>query len=347
VHDVDCFAFGHRHVNIHKAMTVDILHQLLKGILMHVLGWLQALIEEKLLTSGSRRFRAAGMRLDLAAALTKEQVTAKAKVQAVIDHAFAAVPSYSKVRVFKHLSSRTQWTGREQKSMLRQVLLVFTPILHEIVEPDAIRFLRAVVDFILLALYKSYDDNTLQYMTLALFRMNQFKEVFRRFCLKKVLANKCEDVGHFNFPKWHAMVHYVDMIKLFSNAPDLETGHFEHGHVKWVKRAFKLTNKKAGWEDQVIEYGHQRLCRLTRFDPGFRTRPLTSAEQREAIEKFNKPIRAVDLPLFFSWPCKSYRGKEIKYDYWRTIEEVEHLIGGPKGVHFRQAVAVFVRKSRS
>ncbi len=34
------------------------------------------------------------------------------------------------------------------------------------------------------------------------------------------------------------------MIQLLGNALDLETGHFEHKHVEFIKNPFKLTNKK-------------------------------------------------------------------------------------------------------
>ncbi len=37
VHEVENFAWKHPYVNIHKAMMVDILHQLLKGITMYLI----------------------------------------------------------------------------------------------------------------------------------------------------------------------------------------------------------------------------------------------------------------------------------------------------------------------
>ena len=63
---------------------------------------------------------------------------------------------------------------------------------------DAIQFIRALVDFILLASYKLHDDDTLRYLELGLYRINQFKEVFRRFRTSKRGEG---DEGHFNFLK--------------------------------------------------------------------------------------------------------------------------------------------------
>ncbi len=58
------------------------------------------------------------------------------------------------------------------------MLLVYAPLLEEVGAQDAVRFLRAVVDFSILAMYKSYNDDTLRFITLALFRINQYKEAF-------------------------------------------------------------------------------------------------------------------------------------------------------------------------
>jgi hypothetical protein len=55
------------------------------------------------------------------------------------------------------------------------MLLVFAPLLKEIgtlKAKEAIRFIRATIDFITLAMYKSYNKDTLRYFNLALYRIN-------------------------------------------------------------------------------------------------------------------------------------------------------------------------------
>lgn len=77
---------------------------------------------------------------------------------------------------------------------------MFVLILEEISikeASDAIKFIRAIVNFIMLTIYHSYDDETLCYFNLALFRMNEYKEVFRRYRNLK----SAEEDRHFNFPK--------------------------------------------------------------------------------------------------------------------------------------------------
>ena len=124
---------------------------------------------------------------------------------------------------------------------------VYTPLLEEIGAGHAVRFLRAVVDFIILAIYSSYNDDTLRFMQLALFRINNHKEELRKYRPIAVSDRDADGAeGYFNFPKFHAIAHYPDMIRRLGNAPELETGHFEHKHVVFVKTLFRLTNKKAG-----------------------------------------------------------------------------------------------------
>jgi len=43
VHDVENFAWKHPYLNIHKAMMIDVLHQLLKGITMYLITWVKSL----------------------------------------------------------------------------------------------------------------------------------------------------------------------------------------------------------------------------------------------------------------------------------------------------------------
>ena len=120
------------------------------------------------------------------------------------------------------------------------------PLLEAVKATEAIRFIHTIVDFVLLAMYKSYDERTLEYMSLALFRINHYKEAFWNYRQSAKEKEKGDDSkeGHFNFPKFYGMVHYIDMIRLFRNAPTLEIGHFEHKHYIYVKDPFKRTNKK-------------------------------------------------------------------------------------------------------
>ncbi|THV91127.1 hypothetical protein D6D27_05451 [Aureobasidium pullulans] len=203
VHDIKCFAFNHRYMEINQSMMVDILHQLLKGVMMHVFAWTNAFIADQAQNKKGTRMgqgvEAASKGATRHRRKADKSKVAKGIVEAIVDRRFASIPPYPTLRVFSHMSSVTEWTGAEQKSILRQILPVFVPLLEEIGTEDAkeaIRFLRATVDFITLAMYESHDTETLRYFDLALCRMNQHKEVFRKYRNPKAE----EDDRHFNFP---------------------------------------------------------------------------------------------------------------------------------------------------
>ncbi|KAJ9624432.1 hypothetical protein H2203_005167 [Taxawa tesnikishii (nom. ined.)] len=343
VHDIDSFAFGHPWVNIHATMMVDILHQLLKGVLDHVRQWLIALLEDLLPKRHGKIYKAAIEEARQRGIRFRGKTLPKDFVADLIDRRFAAVSPYRGLRVFEQLSSRRQMTGKELKSILRQLLPVFTPFLEEAGATEAILFIRAVVDFVLLSLYHSHDDDTLRYMTLALFRMNQHKEIFRRY-----RPNTTEDTeGHFNFPKWHVMTHYTDMIRRLGSAPGLDTGHGEHNHVTFVKQGYKRTNRKEGWEDQLTMWNDRSLSMAAEFDIGPYLRNLTAAEKIEEADEPVRPTEAVNVERYFGWPPTARPKPHAAREKWRQVNEVQMLLGPTAGVVFRQALAVFVRESRS
>ncbi|OCK92885.1 uncharacterized protein K441DRAFT_568977, partial [Cenococcum geophilum 1.58] len=55
VHPVLCFAWKHGLINIHNAMMADILHQLLKGIVMRLIKWIRKITSEVIPASKKRK----------------------------------------------------------------------------------------------------------------------------------------------------------------------------------------------------------------------------------------------------------------------------------------------------
>ena len=128
---------------------------------------------------------------------------------------------------------------------MRQLLLILILLLKNVYELKAIRFIYTIINFILLVLYYLYNKKTLQYITLALFRINEYKKVFRSYQLKKVADKE----GYFNFLKFYTITYYINLIYLLSNIPNLETSYFEYKYIEFIKTPFKLTNKKRGQKD--------------------------------------------------------------------------------------------------
>jgi len=107
-------------------------------------------------------------------------------------------------------------------------------------ELAAMRCVRAFVDFILIAQYKTYNNKSLSYMEHALYRINKMKVAFR--ALRPL--DKSTDKGHFNFLKFHIITHYTLFIKDFGAADNFDIEHSEAGHKYYVKDFYGRTNKQ-------------------------------------------------------------------------------------------------------
>lgn len=344
LHDINCFAFKMPLMNIHKSLQVDILHQLLKGVMMHVLAWTQAFMIDQARNKEGTRMAEAVARADALKkrSANKDAKVKKALVTSIIDRRFASMLPFATIRVLQQLSKVSQWTGAEQKYILRQMLPVFVPLLEEMDTPEAteaIKFIRATVDFVTLAMYESHDDDTLRYFELALHRMNKSKEVFRNYRKTKAKDNE----GHFNFPKWHSLTHYVQMIRLYGYAPNWDTSHPEHKHHTYVKEGFRRTNKKNDWEDQLMEHHLRGLNMLALQDLIYQEKRATVADGREKDEQPVSVGEAQPIGLVFRLLGPHRRTKE---DLLRPVKDIVELLGPEEGPLFRQAMGVFVRESR-
>jgi len=91
--------------------------------------------------------------------------------------------------------------------MLRQLIPVFAPLLSKKF-PDLLYVGRAIINFMILARYRSYNKETLRYITEVIYRMDLLKEVFRKYRP----VNRDTDKGHLNFTKWYAISYYINTI---------------------------------------------------------------------------------------------------------------------------------------
>ena len=63
-----------------------------------------------------------------------------------------------------------------------------------------------------------------------------------------------KNAGHFNFPKFHSIVHYPEFIRLFGTIDGVDTSHSEVRHKHLVKENFARTNKRDDFEEQIIHH---------------------------------------------------------------------------------------------
>jgi hypothetical protein len=95
----------------------------------------------------------------------------------------------------------------------------------------ALQYVHAIVNMVLFTQFTTHDNNTLQYMNAALYRINKFKNIFLEFRPKK------HEYNSFNYLKLHALTHYTEYIRLFGSAIEMNSFHFKTAH-KYLIKAF-------------------------------------------------------------------------------------------------------------
>ena len=146
---------------------VDVFHQLLKGMVMHLIGWVKSLLKANMPNTYCKPKNGSSK-------ATYSQLSGIEK----LDERFRQVPDFTGLKRFTKFSAMKQWTGVEQKAIVRQVMSVLALLFKDSKQSDVLDFCQALVDFILIAQYCSHDNTTLEYLDQALMRINVYKEAF-------------------------------------------------------------------------------------------------------------------------------------------------------------------------
>jgi len=315
IHPIRNFAWNHYLVNIHQSMMVDILHQLLKGVVMDVVRWIKDLLTEISLS--------------------------QAEAMESLDRRFREVPLFTGVRHFSNFSNITQWGGDEQKAFVRQLIPAVAPLLGS---HPALQYARAVVDFVLIAQYTTHDDETLRYMDQAIFRIDCFKWAFANYRP----LNKKDGQPHFNIPKLHSITHFVDQIRLFGSAVGIDSAHFEAAHKYLVKAFFDRTNKRKNEFEQQILLHNTRLTNLLAMRDvlNYRTSKRVTQAENDITVKVTKSSRPLDISGWRLSPRERCRLRDVGLStkYWREAYLVALHLDIPDLI---DALAVFVRECRT
>ena len=140
-----------------------------------------------------------------------------------------------------------QWTGVEQKAIVKQIIPVLTPLLIQD-HSAALDFTCALVDFILIAQYQSYNDKTPGYLEQTLYWIDLFKECFR--LIRPI--NKETGESQFNIPKLHAIVHYSGFICQYDPVNGYNTAYIKAFHKIMIKVYYYRTNKRDDFQFQLM-----------------------------------------------------------------------------------------------
>ena len=190
--------------NIFLSITPDILHQLLQGVMKHLVAWVS-----KPSVFGSEEIDARCRRLP---------------------------PNHNITLFTKGITKLSQVSGQEHKNMCRILL----GLIVDLRLPDGqspvrlIRAIRALLDFLYLSQYSSHTTNTLSRLNNALSRFHDNKNILVDLGAR----------AHFNFPKLHSLIHYASSITLFGTTDNYNTEQSERLHIDFAKDAYCATNRK-------------------------------------------------------------------------------------------------------
>jgi hypothetical protein len=121
--------------DIHESIAPDLLHQIMKGMLKHVMDWVGDLLKQK--------------------GWTKEIIVIE------LDNRFMQIPSWPGLKKFTDgISGVQQWQGSE----IRQMMRIYLGIIQGLVSSDVVRAVRSFIDFTYMAECKSHSDDTVGYM---------------------------------------------------------------------------------------------------------------------------------------------------------------------------------------
>ena len=156
-----------------------------------------------------------------------------------MDQRFKAMNGYPGLRHFKKgVSSVSQWTGTEHKEMEKIIL----GIAIGRVPNRFITVVRSLVDFIYLSQLQYHTSTTIK----------SLEDCLKCFHEHKDIVVELEVRDHFNVPKIHSILHYVECIRSLGSADGYNSESPERLHIDFAKDAYRASNKRDYIEQMAV-----------------------------------------------------------------------------------------------
>jgi hypothetical protein len=327
MHDMINFAWNHHLINIHETIMMNMLHQLYKRMIMHLFIWIQMLLKIEMSTNRKRKRRA----------IRKKNLSELNQ----LNIRFRNVSQFTDLKIFFKFTKVKQWTEEEQKTIVQQIISIITSLLIK-KWSHVIDFTKVLMNFILIAQYRSHDESTLKYLNHVFSRINFFKKVFRQS--RSIEQNIEED--HFNFLKFHVISHYSNFIRKFEASNEYDTFHDEARHKYMIKEFYHRTNKRETFQAQLIEHNNRRLSILTtkniKRHATKKSRDKKIKSQHTRVSRDSLNLRLIDI---VSTSINQRRHKDAfeASKNWCSIEELSEIV---QISNLMSASTAFVRKKR-
>ncbi|KAJ8074583.1 hypothetical protein PM082_015486 [Marasmius tenuissimus] len=152
----------------------------------------------------------------------------------------------------------------------------------------AIKACHAILDFIYLAQFAIHGDETLAKMQHSLDMWEENRDAF-------IESSTQED---FNIPKFHSLVHYIQMIRLFGATDNYNTEMFKRLHIVFAKKGWRASNKRNEFPQMTTWLLRQE--NVAAFDcyiaHGQRERLKALAEEKKKKEREEAARKEVSEP---------------------------------------------------
>ena len=190
--------------NIYMSITPDVLHQLLQGVMKHLIRWLS-----KSLMFGQ---------------------------QAINTRCHLIPPNHQVVLFPRGITGLSCLTGKDHKNICRLLLGLIVDLRFANGSSPAhiLKAVHGLLDFLYLAQLPSQTTDMILCLKQSLAMFHENKEVF--------LDHGVRD--HFNVPKIHSLLHYSSSILLFGTTDNYNTEQTEWLHIDFTKDAYHVTNHK-------------------------------------------------------------------------------------------------------
>ena len=198
-------------VDIYVSITPDVLHQLLQGVMKHLIAW----VTDPLVFG-----------------------------QQSVDAQCRLVPPNHQIVLFpRGFTSFSCVSGKEHKNICRLLLGLIVDLQPADGSSPAhvIKAVRGLLDFLYLAQLPSQTTNTIVRLDRSLATFHENKDVFMDLGVQR----------HFNIPKIHSLLHYSSSICLFGTTDNYNTKQTERLHIDFTKDAYRATNHKDEYDQMM------------------------------------------------------------------------------------------------
>ncbi|KAJ6523207.1 hypothetical protein B0H19DRAFT_1277074 [Mycena capillaripes] len=234
VGDIIPFTADFPRADIHELISVDLLHQIVKGTFKdHIVDWVVEYIE------------------------TVHDKAEAERILADIDRRIAITPPFPGLRHFPVGRGFKQWTGNDSKGLMK----VYLPAIAGHVPSQMVHAVASITEFCYLVRRSVIDEDTLLAVDTTVDLFHTAREIFR-----------VVRPDGFSLPRQHSMVHYRPSMQAFAAPNGLCSSITESKHIKAVKRPYRRSSRNKPLSQILLT--NQRLDKLAAARVDFTARGM-------------------------------------------------------------------------